>query len=117
MEKTSQSKQGEPSIFAQRVYALCRQIPQGKVTTYKELARAAGCNSPRAIGQALRCNPYAPTVPCHRVVASDGSLGGFKGATAGLTIQEKITLLRQEKVPFQGAGINLDKALFVFSKR
>ena len=48
----------------------------------------------------MRNNPYAPDVPCHRVVASDGTIGGFKGKTAGKTIQEKIALLRSEGVRY-----------------
>ena len=65
--------------FRQRVYDEARKIPRGTVITYGELARRIGCGSPRAVGQALRVNPFAPEVPCHRVVAADGSLTGFYG--------------------------------------
>lgn len=54
-----------------RVYALLRQIPSGKVSTYAALSRALH-SSPRAIGGALRVNPFAPEVPCHRVIQADG---------------------------------------------
>ncbi|MEK6900935.1 MAG: MGMT family protein [Nanoarchaeota archaeon] len=64
-------------------FSICQQIPKGKVTTYKEIASVLGTKGYQAIGQALQCNPYAPHVPCHRVVKSDGSLGGFKGKTSG----------------------------------
>ncbi|EXJ77113.1 hypothetical protein A1O3_10271 [Capronia epimyces CBS 606.96] len=64
--------------FQERVYLHLLLIPPGQVTTYAALAQALG-SSPRAVGGALRCNPFAPTVPCHRVIASDGSLGGFLG--------------------------------------
>lgn len=50
------------------------------------------------MGQALRCNPYAPVVPCHRVVKSDGSIGGFMGEVKGEAIQRKIALLKEEGV-------------------
>ena len=67
------------------------------MTTYGLLAKALN-SSPRAVGQALRCNPYAPIVPCHRVVASDGSIGGFMGKVKGKTIEKKISLLKNEGV-------------------
>ena len=57
--------------FQERVYALLQQIPEGKVTTYAAMAKALN-SSPRAVGGALRNNPFAPEVPCHRCVASDG---------------------------------------------
>ena len=64
--------------FSQQVYQLCKQIPKGKVTTYKVLAEKLGTRAYRAIGQVLKRNPYAPIVLCHRVVLNNGFLGGFK---------------------------------------
>ncbi|EIM85336.1 DNA binding protein, partial [Stereum hirsutum FP-91666 SS1] len=61
------------------VYDLTLQIPIGKITTYKEVALALGSGSPRSVGSALRNNPFAPYVPCHRVVASNMFVGGFFG--------------------------------------
>jgi methylated-DNA-[protein]-cysteine S-methyltransferase len=81
--------------FQERVYAKLREVPKGKVTTYGDLARVLG-TGPRAVGQAMRCNPYAPDVPCHRVVASDGGIGGFRGWLTGEPIDEKIALLQTE---------------------
>ncbi len=90
-------------------------MPKGKVTSYLALAKALN-SSPRAVGQALRCNPFAskvlctfedpkirrffraPIVPCHRVVSADGSIGGFMGKVKGKTIDKKIALLREEGV-------------------
>jgi len=86
--------------FTKKVYQLTKKIPQGKVTTYKEIAQAMKTKAYQAVGQALRKNPYAPTVPCHRVVASDGSLGGFGGQTKGQKIQEKKKLLKKEGIHF-----------------
>tara|TARA_Y100000310_G_scaffold344346_2_gene456626 strand:- start:26529 stop:26756 length:228 start_codon:yes stop_codon:yes gene_type:complete len=63
--------------FANRVYKLTEKIPKGKVTTYKDIALALNCKAYRAIGSALNKNPFAPEVPCHRVVNSSGALGGF----------------------------------------
>lgn len=72
-------------------------VPRGKVTTYCVIARALR-SSPRAVGQALKKNPYAPKVPCHRVVMSDGSIGGFHGQTTGPEIERKKSLLESEGV-------------------
>eukprot|EP00292_Cryptomonas_paramecium_P032356 CAMPEP_0113693120 /NCGR_PEP_ID=MMETSP0038_2-20120614/19486_1 /TAXON_ID=2898 /ORGANISM="Cryptomonas paramecium" /LENGTH=85 /DNA_ID=CAMNT_0000615153 /DNA_START=63 /DNA_END=317 /DNA_ORIENTATION=+ /assembly_acc=CAM_ASM_000170 len=66
----SSLKQKQVTPFEERVYSLCTNIPIGKVATYGEMARALN-SSPRAVGQALRKNPFAPEVPCHRVIAAD----------------------------------------------
>jgi methylated-DNA-[protein]-cysteine S-methyltransferase len=91
-----------PTPFQTRVYRACSQIPKGKVTTYKLLAEALGIKSSQAIGQALKRNPYAPEVPCHRVVASDGTIGGFMGKVDGAEIAKKIRLLESEGVVLDG---------------
>ena len=57
--------------YQSRVYDLLKQIPPGKVSTYAALSQALG-SSPRAVGGALRRNPFAPEVPCHRVISADG---------------------------------------------
>ncbi|MEM3403970.1 MAG: MGMT family protein [Nitrososphaeria archaeon] len=78
------------------VYRLLKQVPKGKVTSYKALAEAAGNpKASRAVGAFMRTNPYAPIVPCHRVVYSDGRLGGFSGK---IRIKEKIKMLEEEGV-------------------
>ncbi len=78
------------------VYKLLKQVPKGKVTSYKALANAAGNpKASRAIGMFMKTNPYAPNVPCHRVVYSDGRLGGFSGKAR---IDDKIKMLREEGV-------------------
>lgn len=89
--------------FQNRVYSMTSKVPRGKVTSYRAIAKKLR-SSPRAVGQALRVNPYAPKVPCHRVISSDGSIGGFKGKTSGKAIDEKITMLRKEGVHVQ-AGV------------
>ena len=104
----------EKVSFAEKVYALCQQIPRGRVTTYKILALQLGIRGYRAIGQALRCNPYAPKVPCHRVVKSDGSLGGFRGKMQGGEIEEKISLLKQEGIVIQKGLVDLQRFGFFF---
>lgn len=82
--------------FNQQVYQLCRKIPRGKVSTYKAIAEALNTKAYRAVGAALRNNPFAPKVPCHRVVASDGSLYGFQGKREGMALQRKQQLLESE---------------------
>lgn len=89
-----------PSPFAARVYAALKRVPSGRVITYAALARRIGCRSPRAVGQALRANPFAPEVPCHRVIASDLSPGGFFGKTRGPELKRKLRLLAAEGVKF-----------------
>lgn len=84
--------------FRRRVYEALLEVPRGYVTTYGLLARRIGCASARAVGGALRANPFAPEVPCHRVVASDLSLGGFCGCREGAEIARKSALLRGEGV-------------------
>jgi methylated-DNA-[protein]-cysteine S-methyltransferase len=95
------------TAFEKRVWTALCQIPQGSVTTYGLLAAHLG-TSARAVGNALRRNPFAPEVPCHRVVATGGALGGFKGRWPrdgeGITITEKRTLLRGEGVRFDAEG-------------
>lgn len=93
------------TTLANRAYVLLKTVPAGRVTTYKALAHAAGTRSYRAIGQMMKHNPYAPDVPCHRVVASDGTIGGFMGKTDGPTIRKKIALLHKEGVAVQNNRI------------
>ena len=102
--------------FSDKVYDLLRKVPGGHVTTYKEIANALGTRAYRGVGQAMRRNPYAPEVPCHRVVASSGRIGGFQGKTTGVSIQNKIKMLKEEGIEFEGDKIkNFDKILYRFS--
>lgn len=83
--------------FQRRVYMALLDVPRGSTITYKELAGRIGCRSAQAVGQALRRNPFAPHVPCHRVIASDGSIGGFSGEREGSMIEKKRRLLAAEQ--------------------
>lgn len=89
--------------FMRRIFQALLQVPRGRVTTYGALGRAVGCSSAQAVGQALRRNPCAPSIPCHRVVRSDGSLGGFSGHSCGPEVQRKYALLCEEGVQFSAA--------------
>lgn len=85
------------TTFQRRVYLELLTIPAGTTITYGELARRIGCRSAQAVGQALKRNPFAPDVPCHRVVAADGSLGGYNGQRAGAEVERKRRLLAAER--------------------
>ncbi|KAF9976423.1 hypothetical protein BGZ73_008625 [Actinomortierella ambigua] len=87
--------------FQFQVYDLCAQIPAGKVSTYKHISDALNA-SPRAVGQALKINPYAPLpVPCHRVLDSKLFIGGFQGQWgSGGRINDKRAKLAREGVIF-----------------
>src|SRR5918997_349547 len=85
--------------FNQKVWALCARIPAGRVATYGQIAKALGSpGAGRAVGNALNRNPYAPAVPCHRVVGSTGALTGFAGG-----LEKKRELLC-------GEGVSLAKS-------
>ena len=84
--------------FQRRVYLELLNVPAGKTITYGELAQRIGCRSAQAVGQALKRNPFAPEVPCHRVVAADGSIGGYFGRREGEMVERKRKLLDEEQL-------------------
>ncbi|MDO4190601.1 MAG: MGMT family protein [Bacteroidales bacterium] len=86
--------------FQRRVYLELLKVPKGETITYGELGRRIGCKSAQAIGQALKRNPFAPDVPCHRVVSRNG-IGGFQGERQGEMIAMKIRLLKAEGVSLE----------------
>ena len=72
---------------------MCKRVPKGRVTTYKAIGDKLRTKAYRAIGTALNKNPYAPKVPCHRVINSNRSVGGF---AKGINAKKK--LLREEGI-------------------
>ncbi|KAI6906804.1 hypothetical protein KC327_g147 [Hortaea werneckii] len=96
--------------FRKLTLSLLCQIPRGQFTTYAALSdhisRTSHKTCARAVGNAMRHNPFAPGVPCHRVLAADGSLGGFGGewGAQGKFADEKVRLLGEEGVRFDGRG-------------
>ncbi|MEE8180341.1 MAG: MGMT family protein [Nitrosopumilaceae archaeon] len=85
----------------QQVYKKLTQVPQGKVTTYSELANAVGLkNGQRVIGQIMKKNPYPSIIPCHRVVKSDGKVGGYAYGD-----DVKTNMLRKEGIKIQNGKI------------
>ncbi len=96
--------------FKEKVYTVASRIPRGKVSTYAAVARAIGRpRAARAVGNALNKNPHAPRVPCHRVVSSNGSLGGY--ATG---VKNKIKLLKKEGIEIKKGKIDLRRFGFRF---
>lgn len=101
-----------PTQFQNKVYNLCKKIPKGKVTTYKLIAEKLGTKAYRAVGTALNKNPFAPKVPCHRVVNSNGFVGEFASG-----INKKIKLLKKEGVEINNCKIkNFRKILLKFNQ-
>ena len=82
--------------FQLKVWKYLKTIPKGTVKTYKQIAIAIKRpKSARAVANACGKNPYAPKIPCHRVIRSDRGLGGYSGRGG---IKKKLRLLRSEKV-------------------
>jgi methylated-DNA-[protein]-cysteine S-methyltransferase len=105
LSKIARSSQTD---FQKRVLSALVQIPRGHHTTYAILARHLK-SSARAVGNALGTNSFAPEAPCHRVLASGGGIGGFKGVCGrngqeGANDDQKRRLLRSEGVKFDGRG-------------
>ena len=82
------------TAFRQRVWQALLTIPLGQTVSYGQIARAVGCGSARAVGQAVHNNPIALMIPCHRVVGADGSLTGF---AAGLDMKRRLLALEGHK--------------------
>ena len=98
------------SEFQDRVLKFVAMVPKGKVTTYKELARAVGNpRAYRAVANAVARNPQPIKIPCHRVVRSNGEIGGYR-----LGVRRKIMLLVSEGIEVRGATINIGRCLFRF---
>ena len=96
--------------FNEKCYALLKQIPAGKVTTYREMARAMGTKAWRAVGTAMARNRDLINTPCHRVVRSNGTIGEY-----ALGTNKKQELLMEEGVEIRNGKVkDLDKYLFRF---
>ena len=89
--------------FNDKCYALLQQIPQGKVTTYKEIAKALNTKAYRAVGNAMAKNHKLMVIPCHRVVKSNGEIGNYR-----LGVTKKKDLLQKE-----GIAINKNRVEYL----
>lgn len=91
------------SPFCQKVWTECFNIPKGETISYGQLAKKIGHpKAARAVGRALGLNPFAPIIPCHRVVRADGELGGY--SAAGGTAAKKKLLESENKKVFGGGA-------------
>lgn len=96
--------------FQKKVYELCSKVPFGRVATYKEIGKVLGRKGQiyRAVGRALNKNSFSPKVPCHRVVCSDGRIGGFAFGQ-----KNKIKLLKKEGIKIKNGIIENFEKVFV----
>jgi methylated-DNA-[protein]-cysteine S-methyltransferase len=107
VKKIRPGRSEQHSAFEIAVWSAAKKIPRGKVATYSQIARMIGSpGAVRAVGNALRKNPFAPKVPCHRVVRSDGKAGGFGGKKNDAA---KGKLLKAEGVKIMGGKIDLQR--------
>lgn len=96
--------------FNERCYDVLRKVPKGRVTTYKEIAKVLDTKGYRGVGNAMNKNPYAPDVACHRVVSSDGSLGGYASGA-----KKKIEILKSEGVEVKNNRVvDFEKKVYRF---
>ena len=84
--------------FAQKVYEVVKNIPKGKVMTYKQIGEKLNSKAYQAIGQALKNNPDPKNIPCHRVVKSNGEIGGYFGHIDDDLSKKKEELLLTEGI-------------------
>ena len=98
-------------IIEKKIYRKLLQVPSGKITTYKELARSVGLqNGQRVIGQIMNKNPFPVIIPCHRVVKSTGEIGGY---AFGISIKKN--MLVKEGISISNNKIkNFQKTIFRF---
>ena len=96
--------------FQKKVYNLTKKIPRGKVSTYKIIANKLNSKAYRAVGSALNKNPFAPKVPCHRVINSNGRIGGFSKG-----VKNKIRILKKEGILIKNKKVhNFSKRIYKF---
>ena len=93
--------------FSEKVYKVISRIPRGKISTYKEVAKVLNCKAYRAVGNALNKNPYAPRAPCHRIINSNGRVGGFASG-----VKAKIKILEKEGIIIKNNKIDLPRYFY-----
>lgn len=95
--------------FNEKVYKLLKEIPKGKISTYKEIAQALNSKAYRAVGNALNKNKHPDKYPCFKIINSSGTLGGY---SKGLKL--KIKKLKKDGIKIENNKINLNKYLHKF---
>ncbi len=96
--------------FNERCYELLKRVPKGKVVSYKSLAEALNSRAYRAVGNAMNHNQNAPVIPCHRVINSNGKLGGY-----AFGINKKISILKSEGIEIKNGKVDLEKYEYKFN--
>ena len=98
--------------FTEQCYQLISQIPKGKISTYKQIAKALNTKAYRAVGNAMAKNPNPIIVPCHRVINNNGLIGGY-----GFGVDKKITLLQKEGITIRkGRVVGYKKNIHSFEQ-
>ncbi len=92
--------------FNQKVYEIVKDIPKGKVMTYKSVAEKLGSKAYRAVGNALKNNPDPKQIPCHRVIKSNLEIGGYFGHIDDYLSKEKENKLKSEGVKIENGKVN-----------
>jgi methylated-DNA-[protein]-cysteine S-methyltransferase len=115
-----EEKLSKLSSYQEASLRLLTEVPRGKVTTYGDLAKELARRDPRwspkasrAVGTAMKNNPCAPQIPCHRVIKSDGNIGNFRGGAEG-GIDAKVKMLRDEGVDVVDGKIDLNEYRYNF---
>lgn len=98
------------SSFSEKCYQILKRVPKGKVTTYKSIAKALNSKAYRAVGTAMKNNPDAPEVPCHRVIKSDGNIGEYAHGA-----DKKLKMLKDEGINIVNNKIDLKVYEFKFN--
>jgi methylated-DNA-[protein]-cysteine S-methyltransferase len=99
-DNASDSKTTINTLFEKNVILEVSKIPYGTTKTYKEIAKSLNCHAYRAVGTAIGKNPFPIIVPCHRVIRSDGKIGGFRGGTP-----MKVKILENEGIKIESLKI------------
>lgn len=100
--------------FQRSVWSAIAKIPKGRVTTYSAIAKYIDTKAVRAVGTAVRKNPDAPEVPCHRVILSNGKVGNYSGEGG---VETKIRLLRQEGVQIvKCKAVDFERVMYSFEE-
>ena len=96
--------------FNKRCYQKLALIPKGMISTYADIAKSLDSNAYRAVGNAMAKNPHPVAVPCHRIIKSDGFVGGY-----ALGVKQKISLLEKEGITIkEGKIVDFEKHLHPF---
>ena len=97
--------------FNKKCYQQLTLIPRGMISTYSEIAKSLNSKAYRAVGNAMANNPHPISVPCHRIIRSNGSLGGY-----ALGINKKIQLLKKEGISIKDNKVmNFECKLYKFN--